>query len=68
MLALHLVILIQHFYGSIDYKNLSQAREHIEKYIFSQAQQPNSSALAKESYTDEHGKKVLGSDRSPITA
>lgn len=50
---------------SIDYKNLSQAREHIEKYMFSPATQSSSS---QEAFINEQGQKVPSSDRSPITA
>lgn len=50
-----------------DYKNLSQAKEHLEKHIFSQAHSATPTS-PKETFINERGQKVLSSERSPITA
>lgn len=49
----------------IDYKNLSQARDHIEKNIFTQA--ASSPSLQAENFINED-QKVLNSERKQITA
>lgn len=54
--------------AGIDYKNLSQAREHLEKHMFSQATQAVSPSSPKETYINEQGQKVLSTERSPIAA
>ncbi|CAO3628605.1 unnamed protein product [Mucor hiemalis] len=53
--------------AGVDYKNLSQAKEHLEKHIFSQSHNVSPTS-PKETFINEQGQKVLSSERSPITA
>jgi hypothetical protein len=52
----------------IDYKNLTQAREHLEKYMFAHTPSAVSPATSAETVINEQGQKTLISERKPIAA
>lgn len=52
----------------IDYKNLSQAREHIEKHMFAHTPPAVSPTTSAETFKNEQGQKTLISERNPIAA
>lgn len=52
----------------IDYKNLTQAREHLEKHMFAHTPPAVSPATSAETFINEQGQKTLISERKPIAA
>ncbi|KAL7311505.1 Oxysterol-binding protein OBPa [Mucor circinelloides] len=52
----------------IDYKNLSQAKEHLEKHMFAHTPPAVSPTTSAETFINEQGQKTLISERKPIAA